>query len=299
MAFHPKTTEPLEAAVRRSASRELERAETLLSRAHGKRRADAVHEARKHLKKVRALVKLVRFGLGDAVYRSENEWLRDAGRELAEVRDAQVLAETLAKLRRQAKRDIGRKAVRTIRAALLSHRRQVERRVLDRGGAIAKAIEALRAARTRAEDWRIAGGGWDVLGEGLRKTYRDGSDAFDAAYEDPTDERFHEWRKRAKDLWHDLQFLEPSWTAVFEAMADEAHRLGDVLGDEHDLAVLRGIATAELDERTVEDLVQRIDEQRAALQSEAHGIGSRLYVEGARAFVQRLGGYWRAWRVEG
>ena len=43
----------------------------------------AVHEARKDLKKLRSVLRLVRNDLGDAVYRSENVRFRDAGRMLS------------------------------------------------------------------------------------------------------------------------------------------------------------------------------------------------------------------------
>ena len=286
--------------MRRVAAEELDRAESILSRAGGgRRRTEAIHDGRKHLKKARALLKLVRFGLGDGVYRRENEWLRDAGRALAEVRDAHVLGTTFASVRRDANRAVGAKVARAARAALLAHRRAVEQRVLERGNAIARAVKALRAIRPRVEGWKIDGDGWDVLAAGFAKTYGDGREAFDRAYQDPTDERFHEWRKRGKDLWHQLQFLQPAWPAVVEATADEAHRLGDALGDEHDLAVLRAVIAGELDPQETSDLVAAIDERRAKLQSEAHGIGARLFVERTGAFTRRLAGYWRAWRVEG
>jgi CHAD domain-containing protein len=299
MAFHPKRTEPLEAAVRRIVGAELARAETVLGRAQGRRRNEGIHDARKHLKKARAVLKLLRFGLGEEVYRRENDWLRDSGRALAEVRDAHVLVATFAALRRGVNRGIRAKVARAVRAALLAHRREVEQRILERGRAIERAVKALRAIRPRAENWTIHGDGWDVLAAGFAKTYGDGCKAFDAAYQDPTDERFHEWRKRVKDLRHELELIEPSWPALVEATATEAHRLGDVLGDEHDLAVLRTVVTGELDPGETGDLVAAIDDRRAKLQSEAHGIGSRLFVERPRAFTRRLGGYWRAWRVEG
>ena len=46
-----------------------------------------MHEARKDLKKLRALLRMTRGELGDATFRRENPCFRDAGRELAGVRD--------------------------------------------------------------------------------------------------------------------------------------------------------------------------------------------------------------------
>src|SRR5829696_5999977 len=54
----------------------------------------AVHQARKNVKKSRALLRLVRSELGDKIYRRENRSLRDAARTVAHVRDADVMVET-------------------------------------------------------------------------------------------------------------------------------------------------------------------------------------------------------------
>ncbi|OYV78905.1 MAG: hypothetical protein B7Z73_19380, partial [Planctomycetia bacterium 21-64-5] len=60
-------------------------------------RPDAVHEARLHLKKVRALLRLVRIAARD-VYKQENAALRDIARTLAFERDRQATIEALDKL---------------------------------------------------------------------------------------------------------------------------------------------------------------------------------------------------------
>ena len=59
---------------------------------------EAVHEARKDMKKLRATLKLVRPVIGEEVYERENGRFRDAGRALSDVRDAQVRAETVEAL---------------------------------------------------------------------------------------------------------------------------------------------------------------------------------------------------------
>ena len=58
-----------------------------------------LHEARKELKKLRAALRLARDGLDRGFYRAESKRFREAGRELATARDAQVKLETLASLR--------------------------------------------------------------------------------------------------------------------------------------------------------------------------------------------------------
>lgn len=77
-----------------------------------------------------------------------------------------------------------------------------------------------------------------MIGTGLERTYRKGRDAFAAAKRDRTTENLHEWRKQAKYFWHQLQLLEPLWPGLIGKVADQAHRLTDYLGEDHDLAVL-------------------------------------------------------------
>src|ERR1700760_3560210 len=54
-----------------------------------------VHEARKALKRLRALLRLVQDELGDATYEREHELVRRCGTQLAKARDAEVLLATL------------------------------------------------------------------------------------------------------------------------------------------------------------------------------------------------------------
>ena len=69
------------------------------------------------------------------------------------------------------------------------------------------------------------------------------------ATRDVSDNTLHEWRKRAKDLRYQLQFLCKAWPGVIDAAVAEAHDLGDILGDDHDLALLRQLLCADVRDR--------------------------------------------------
>jgi hypothetical protein len=56
---------------------------------------EAVHNARKCMKKIRALLRLVRKGIDPAVHKRENAYYRDISRHLSELRDSAVKIETL------------------------------------------------------------------------------------------------------------------------------------------------------------------------------------------------------------
>jgi hypothetical protein len=101
MSFELHADESLTAGCRRVRVKEVKKALQELSAAEAPDADEDVHEARKRFKKVRALFKLVRRGLGPAVYRRENATFRDTGRPLTEVRDAKVLVDTLDRLARR------------------------------------------------------------------------------------------------------------------------------------------------------------------------------------------------------
>ncbi|MDQ3396995.1 MAG: CHAD domain-containing protein [Deinococcota bacterium] len=261
---------------------------------HGSDHNQAVHDARKRLKELRALLRLVRGSLGKANYKRENRCFRDAGRRLAAARDAQVLRSTFDALRKQAE-GIPGEALERISATLAARHGAA----LDED-AVAEVVPVLKAARERITTLSIQKDGWTALEGGLSEVYRRGRRSLAKAAKHPSDETFHDWRKQVKYLWHGLQVLEPLWPEVLERSAEESHKLADLLGDDHDLAVLeqtlRGEPESFTDGATLEALSTLIAARRYYLQAEAKRLGARLYAEKPRAFVRRHEKYWRAWQ---
>ena len=190
-----------------------------------------MHDARKDMKKLRALLRLVRGEIGEEVFRREADTFRDAAAELSGLRDADVMLATVADLEERYAADVG-----PVRQALEAHRIRTTGGGRER--AAQAAAEMLTQARERVAGWPLESDGFEVFEDGLRRTYRRGRRSWRAALEEPSTENLHEWRKRVKDLWYHCSILEESWKPVMRALADEAHELSDRLGDDHDLAVL-------------------------------------------------------------
>jgi CHAD domain-containing protein len=255
---------------------------------------EAVHEARKDLKKLRAVLRLLRKRLGDELYGRENAGARDTARMLAGARDAQVRVDTLAAL-------IDEGAVPEASVAEFRGRLEEELRARSAEHDVgSEPAERIAEARARAAAWPVGGDGWDVVGLGLKRSYRRGRARMSDALARPTVENLHEWRKRVKDLWYHLRIITPAWPRVIEALAEEAHFLSERLGDDHDLAVLASSARSHHDSfddpGDLDALLEVIAKRRADLQDEAVAIGRRLYADEPAAFVSRAGAWWRAWR---
>jgi CHAD domain-containing protein len=245
---------------------------------------EAVHEARKDLKKLRALLRLARGELGESAFARENTCFRDAGRELAAARDSDVMLDTLKALDVPA--DLGW----DLHKAIEAHRARNGEG--GRHAAAAGVVAMLREARGRADHWRLERDSFGALQGGLKRTYRRGRRDFKAAQANPSVEALHEWRKRVKDLWYQHTLLRPLWPPVMQAVGDQAHELADRLGDDHDLAMLAGWVRDHTE--TGPEFFDAVDRRRAALQADAMALGARLYADKPSAYVRRLRRLWKA-----
>lgn len=279
--------EPAAEGVRRIARGQLEIAGEELGR-----RADGIHEARKALKRVRAVVRLARDSLGDEAYRRENRAFRDAGRDLSAVRDAQVLGETLDDVRERYADELPDGAFLGLRTALATEAEAAHAGVSD--AAIDELAATLEEERTRVATWPLDDGDDPrTLIPGLRRIYRRGRRAARVARAEPTTEHLHELRKRAKDLWHAAQVMRPLAPDRLDRVARRAHKLANRLGDDHDLAVLLDAAhdrTATLRAGELELLEALVHRRRAKLQRSALRRAARLYRRSPKAWVRTRAG---------
>ena len=253
----------------------------------------AVHSVRKRGKKVRAVLRLVR-GSAPALYRRENRALRDAMRRLSDDRDAGVAVETFDDLLASVGADAVPADLAPVRAALVDRRGAVLGAELDQRLAAVQAD--LADARERIAGWEVDGEGFEVVQGGLTRTYGRARDRLDDAYEEASSEAFHLWRKRVKYHRYHVRLLQDLWPGMLRARRRELHELTDLLGDDHDLAVLRHDLVADPDRyggvEPVATVCALLDRRRAELQAAAEPLGRRCFAEPPHAFVDRLGAYW-------
>lgn len=294
MAYRLSLGDPLPDAVRACAREQLDGAIAELEQP-GEDPARAVHQARKHLKKARALLRLVRPALGRRAYRAENDALRDAAAQLSATRDADVLVATVDALAERAVGRLPQSDFAALREALVA-----EAVAAHGGGDAAEAAAAvaqeLRAARERVEQWPLERAGWETIVAGCSRAYARGVEMRAAAEADPTVEHLHDWRKRVKDLWYHHRLLKQVWPPVAAAYGEEAHELSELLGDDHDLAVLRarlerGLPLPAGAAADLGPLLALVDLRRGELQAQARRLAARLYAERPRAFERRLSGW--------
>jgi CHAD domain-containing protein len=294
MSFQLKRDEKPGRGIRRIFKQELAAIIEHLENQRNDNQGEAVHDARKELKKTRATLRLVRSRLGKKIYRRENGNLREVSRVLSPRRDVQVLAKACGEL----KRDFGdagqAKPFEKLQAALL----EKQRRWIPLGADQDAKLElALRDACQRVKRWPLKKLKWPDLCCGLRHSYRRGREAMESADHARTNANLHEWRKRAKDLWFQLCLF----TRVFPKSSSELvkglEQLGDYLGDDHDLVMLEQAAkTSGLTKGELERLSQLLQSRREPLQAAAFALGRLLYLAKPGRFARRMEQCWQAGR---
>jgi CHAD domain-containing protein len=136
---------------------------------------------------------------------------------------------------------------------------------------------------------------------GLRESYKRALDAGRAAARSRHDDRWHEWRKRVKDLWYHLRLVRAVWPTVLDGAIDELDRLDKSLGQDHDLAIvtLRLRSVHQQDRAVaheVSPLRAMIKQRRQELQQQARDQAAVLFVAKPRTFARQFEACWTAWR---
>jgi CHAD domain-containing protein len=264
---------------------------------------EALHEVRKRLKKLRGLLRLVRFMMPDQ-YRDLNIKYRDIGRVLSDLRDARAKLEALDKLEKRTRSETDATVFESVRSRLENdYRRQTKD-----GKAIMVGLKQTAADLTtmldQGEHWNFTQPSAQTLMQGVEQTYRRARKAYQHCYQssDATGADFHEWRKRTKYLWYEIQLVENCWPEPLKALRDQLKALASILGDEHDLTVIQTTLKDNIhqfeDTETLHPFIGVLQGWQIELRLAARQSGARLFAEKPKQFAGRLQTYWETCEIE-
>ena len=289
MAYRLREDESVAKGLRRVVRKELGSAIDQLASAYPS--DHAIHEARKSIKKVRAVLQLVGDDIGA---RSAMKPLRRAGRLLAPLRDAEAV---MASARALCLQERGTLSLSTCSALRDMFRREKSRvkAVATRDRVARRAARALRGVRDSASGWDWKSVGFSVLAADVRQAYKRARRGMRLAHHQRTSENSHEWRKRVKTLWYALRLLQGR--APLRRTLGNLERLQGWLGDEHNLFVL---GTSVADPKPDVEGARRArvrhlaDRRRQALRHMALAVGAQVFEDSPKQFTKRLRRLWRA-----
>ncbi len=201
---------------------------------------EAIHDARKNFKRLRALYRLV--ACDAALFqKQENARIRDMAQNLSTVRDAAALVENAQYLREHAASEEQQVALDKVCSFLLARRDRIAESETDLDGKICETIAGCGQALSALAHISFHNGRRKSavrLEKGWRRALERAASAR-AACGTGTDARlFHELRKCAQDYRMHLELLREVWPSAMQAKRAETRELVDILGHLNDLATL-------------------------------------------------------------
>lgn len=262
----------------------------------------AIHEVRKVLKRLRALVRLIRDDLGETQYKSANIAFRDAGRLLSGARDQYVFRQCLEEIRSGYGKYLKVRVFKSLETRL-QEQHNLELASLEKDKSdIDEVRKTLEEMVTEVKSWELKDTGFDNIGSSIARVYHRGHSALQTVMENPDPHKYHEWRKRVKYLYYQFGYIRALWPRRMQATEESLGTLAGLLGQDHDYAVFSQYLSSHpnlfKDEVHLLFLQRALERERMKLQEEALPLGQRLYAEETEAFVSRLEGYWGAMKKD-
>ncbi|HYH42289.1 MAG TPA: CHAD domain-containing protein [Burkholderiales bacterium] len=248
---------------------------------------EAIHHARKELKRARANLRLLRPAIGGRAYARANAALRDSSRPFSAARDARVLVQTIDALL-EAEQNASRRALLSKMRAQLEQQRLSAREAVHTTGEGARSADSLDAVWQRVQHWRLSRNKPGALGKGVKRIYRSTRKAYKAAAPDGTPEKLHEWRKQVKYLGAALETLDAGEGRVPTKLLRKLRGLAECLGLDHDLVVLEE-TLAKLHSRASHartGIFAQIASRRELLHAEAMKNARALFRREPKAFLK-------------
>jgi CHAD domain-containing protein len=250
---------------------------------------------RKHLKKTRAALRLVRKEIGRGLFREQDCALRDVGRLTSDIRDAEVRSQTVRQLQKVTQRQ-GRNPYEKLEAMLGL---ELENFMAAFAEWQTQAVPMLEQACSAVERWTLDQFNSKQLSRAVQSSYKQARKALAKATANPSAENFHAFRTKAKTLGYQLRILRPVNPVVLKALSDDLSSLGDLLGRAHDLSFLGDRLRSEDGtskwQREGHSLLGVIEVSQTDLQRGAAELAEHFFAERPRDFGSRVAGWLQDW----
>ena len=262
----------------------------------GSRAHLSVHEARKNIKKLRAILRLIRHEIDIETYQELNAFYREIAQQIGPVRDVTSQIELFEKFETNIKSPALRRAIeKAIR--LTKNRRKKEFDIYYKNKVREKVAKELLLKTETFKQLNIHGESDIFIEKSVRDIFKKTIQRMKIAEKDGGNEAYHNWRKTVKYFMFQMMILKNAWASYFEAYIGEMNEMQKLLGDLHDLNIVNNFVVEgelfQLDKKQKDALLNYIYPRRAALKKQIHQIGNRLFIEDSLTFASRLNAIWK------
>lgn len=261
-------------------------------------RDEDIHAVRTTLKHLRALLRMIRPAISETAFRRQNARWKNAARRLGLARDLTVGRQSLEKLSKAASGESGRQAFSLVQDHYGKH--AASHPPTRRESALRAVAKTLETSRLGLRRLRIKAADWAVIGPGLEEVYREARHRMKKAFADGSDEAFHRWRIRVKNLFCELQTLSPVWPKRLARTLKKLAILQNKIGSDHDLVVLKAALRAKPGQyggkAAVNIVLGHLQKRSEKLRRDSRRLAEALLGEKPARFIREFEQHWNKWR---
>jgi len=258
----------------------------------------SIHETRKSMKRIRAVLRLIRDEIGYSSYYRENTFYRDLSRELSEIRNFEVLSGSIKNLQEDLSNTIPADIFALLEEELGRQRNMVMGGQAGLSQLLKEIAGKIEIARDRIYDFPIRHNDFRAFEGGLFRMYSQGKRYLRDAKKNPSPTQLHDLRKRLKYFWYQVEILQPIFPGPMKAYASTLETVAENLGVYHDLQVLQkflGESSIIPDHKINETLLEACLARKSMLLYNIWPMADIAYSEKPAAMVNRLASYWRVY----
>ena len=255
-----------------------------------------VHETRRTIKRIRAILRMIRDEIGSYNYHRENTYYRLLSGRLSSLRDSYVLLKTITDFNNRFPEEFTDKYTRDISDSLKLRIEKDLEQFLNQWGGFDRMIEDLDKARSRVDDFCRLRDEFASIRKGIRRIYRQGFRYLRIIHEEYNEEQFHEYRKNTKYLLYQMELIIPVYPKLIKAYSRSIDKHAELLGDTRDYDQLEKYIREGVESRSFDGsskrLIYSIHARRQELMQKISSKANKIYTEKPTEFINRLATYW-------
>jgi CHAD domain-containing protein len=265
---------------------------------------DGIHNARRCFKKIQSLLHLIRGDLDPNVYDIEENRFKHIGQQLSKIRDSEAIIEAYDRL--NATPSITPEHDETVYRSASSLKATLEKQrdintfiQSDARTVVHELAQELKDIKSSLELWPIAHKDISTIAKNFSRNYKKGRKALKCVYASPSIKGFHNWRKKVKIFEHQCYLLKECWPEFMEQKASDAKSLESLLGQDHDLSILRetlNSKSSQLDSNSCDEVKKHAQQRQLQLRTKAHKLGKKLYKTHPMTMMQNVSAHWKHWK---
>ena len=298
MPYQLTKNEPIETSLKNILISGIKDAASVLSLKRGLHR-EQFKQARKSLKKARAVLFLLRGSISEERFGEEEKNLRALSATFREVREAHVTEEVFQKLCRDNKNKSREEDLKEINDFLIRKSNETVEQIFQKEKKLKEAIALLTAAMERIPEIKIKRDVWESIEEGIRSIYIECSELKDFCQDSDDVGAFIDWRKAVKFLRIELDFFKDGLSTEIEKWNRRLHELSDCLGEFQDLTMIQDQLEEGKKEirnkKSLDEVVQMIKSRKKSLKKIAREIGREVFSQKPKAFTREFNSATTQW----